>query len=235
MLMQLTNSRAFFEISDEDFPLVCKHKWGITIAGYIESTGTRELLHRFLFGLIKNDGKYVDHKDGNKANNKRDNLRLCTNRENVANSPKRSTNITGFKGVSVYTGRKNYRVTITHNGKHKHIGMYEDLISGARAYDKWALIIFGEFAHLNFPIDDPNHCMNDMQAYNRDFKETRHKRGTSIYRGVVKRNKRWNAICCDDNLGWFDSEIEAAQAYNIAAKEKFGDKAKLNEIPNDNS
>lgn len=63
------------------------------------------------------------------------------------------------------------------------------------------------------------------------------KRNKSGYKGVswAKQNKKWQASLCKNykptHLGFFDNKIDAAIAYNIAAKEYFGEFARLNEIP----
>lgn len=89
----------------------------------------------------------VDHIDGNGLNNKRDNLRLATHMQNMANQRIRSNNTTGYKGV---TKTKNkYRSRIGYNGKDIHIGIYDTPELAAIAYNNAACIYFGEFAQLN--------------------------------------------------------------------------------------
>jgi hypothetical protein len=63
------------------------------------------------------------------------------------------------------------------------------------------------------------------------------KNAASIYRGVsyAKSNKKWRAALTYKGvrhyLGQYDTEIEAAEAYNKAALRLIGDYALLNEIP----
>src|SRR6185312_2595633 len=103
------------------------------------------------------------------------NLRICNNRQNSGNSPKRATNKSGFKGVRWYGRFGKWLASITLNGKQQHIGYFDELETAARAYDKAALQVFGEFAMLNFPNED-----------NSDFEDGIERRGepSSRFRGV---------------------------------------------------
>jgi hypothetical protein len=62
--------------------------------------------------------------------------------------------------------------------------------------------------------------------------------GSSRYKGVFKAEcNKWRAVICVNGqrryLGWFDDEREAGLAYNAAARETFGEFAKLNDIPDE--
>lgn len=61
---------------------------------------------------------------------------------------------------------------------------------------------------------------------------SRHFPGTSKYKGVSKSDKKWRAMIRNDgrkiHLGYFETEIEAAKAYDVKAKTIFGDHATLN-------
>jgi len=96
----------------------------------------------------------VDHINGNRSDNTRDNLRLVTRSENCANLKKVLNNprITSkYKGVSFYKQKNMYRARITHLGKTIHLGYFYDEIEAAIEYDKNAINYFGENAKLNFP------------------------------------------------------------------------------------
>lgn len=108
-------------------------------------------LHRVIMGVT--DSKImVDHINGNPLDNRKCNLRLCTNAENCRNQKRKSTNIIGYKGVSKVTGLNLYQVRITLNGKTTQIGSsYKTPEEAAKAYDEAAIKYHGEFARLNFP------------------------------------------------------------------------------------
>jgi len=78
--------------------------------------------------------------------------------ETVYRPDKRKNNTTGFRGVgrNQWTNKNRpptirYCARIGHNGKYERIGYYETAEQAARAYDKKAVELWGEFAHLNFP------------------------------------------------------------------------------------
>lgn len=92
---------------------------------------------------------YVDHINHDGTDNRKKNLRLCTNAENQWNTQRQTNNISGYKGVGWYNPRKKWRVLIQINGKKKYIGIYDDKIEAAKAYNEAAIKYHGEFACLN--------------------------------------------------------------------------------------
>ena len=92
----------------------------------------------------------VDHIDRNPLNNRGSNLRLCTPRQNCFNQrPKRGTS--KYKGVYWHKKQKTWAAIIEMNSKSTHLGFFKSESDAAKAYDKIAEKIFGEFAYLNFP------------------------------------------------------------------------------------
>lgn len=93
----------------------------------------------------------IDHKDGNPLNNTRDNLRRASHIQNSSNRARQSNNSSGFKGVSWNSRRKKWLARIAADGKEIQIGQFADPAEAARAYDKKAKELHGQFARLNFP------------------------------------------------------------------------------------
>lgn len=117
--------------------------------------GETIFLHRAILGLKKGDSKEGDHVNHDTLDNRKSNLRILNRMQQQAN--RRQTNISK-KGASRYKGvrrsRNKWRAEIT--GKGIHIGCYEDEKDAARAYDKAAVEMYGEFALTNqeiFPED----------------------------------------------------------------------------------
>ena len=94
----------------------------------------------------------VDHINGNVLDNRKCNLRLCTRAENARNAKKPKSNTSGYIGVSK-SGKK-WQAQISLNGKTHYLGTFEDKIEAARARDRKAIELYGEFARLNFPREE---------------------------------------------------------------------------------
>lgn len=69
----------------------------------------------------------TDHINGNGLDNRRGNLRSTTVSGNNLNSKIRSDNKSGHKGIAWHKQRKKWRVYISDNGKHRHIGLFDTL------------------------------------------------------------------------------------------------------------
>ena len=86
----------------------------------------------------------VDHRNGDRADNRIDNLRRATNSQNGANVGPYKTNTSGFRGVSPANGR--WVASISKDGHQTHIGTFGTPEEAHRAYVAKAMELFGEFA-----------------------------------------------------------------------------------------
>ena len=93
--------------------------------------------------------KMIDHKNQIKTDNRFSNLREANSSKNKSNSPLKSTNSSGFKGVSWHKRESAWRAAIGINRKVIQIGHFDCPIEAAKAYDAAALRIHSEFAHTN--------------------------------------------------------------------------------------
>jgi hypothetical protein len=103
-----------------------------------------ELLHRVVTAAP--DGLVVDHINGDTTDNRRENLRVCTNAENLRNRRIHKNNKAGIKGV--YRDRNKFRAQISFERRQIHIGTFDTAEEAKSAYDKYALELHGEFARL---------------------------------------------------------------------------------------
>lgn len=80
-----------------------------------------------------------------------ENLQPAAREQNNINQGLRRDNSTGYKGVSFDSRRNKYAAGISFRGTNYHLGYFISPETAAKAYDKAAKRLFGEFAFLNFP------------------------------------------------------------------------------------
>jgi len=121
----------------------------ITADGYA-ATGEK-LLHRIIMNPPTN--MQIDHKNKNKLDNRRCNLRVCTHSENQMNRGKTKKNTTGYKGVNEdkRCKRKKYRARIAVDKKTYYLGNFEKPDDAGAAYKKAVKQRHGKFARVNDP------------------------------------------------------------------------------------
>jgi uncharacterized protein YkuJ len=98
--------------------------------GYIviEVNNVNIMAHRLVW-LYHNehlDG-YIDHIDGNRSNNRIENLRIATKAQNSWNRKNNFNNKTGVKGVRLRKDNNKFEVRICVNKKRYVLGSYDDL------------------------------------------------------------------------------------------------------------
>jgi len=110
----------------------------------------RYYIHRLIYlyhhGILP---QYIDHIDGNSANNKIENLRPATQSQNLGNSKQKNNNTSGYKGVCWDGQRKKWLARIQIHYQFIHIGRYNSPKEAAIAYNNAALHYFGKYAKLN--------------------------------------------------------------------------------------
>ena len=142
-------------IDEKDFQFLSQYRWWLTKDGYAytqKSDGgkrTTILMHRML--LEPGVSEEVDHKNLDKLDNRRQNLRLCTRSQNNANRPSANR----YKGVR--WSKNAWQSEIKKDREYIYLGRFKTAVMAARKYDEKALELFGEFAYTNFPREEYRH------------------------------------------------------------------------------
>lgn len=127
----------------------------ISTHGYYEVRidGKMQQVHRIMYQIhnlletIDSD-LIVDHIDGNRLNNSKNNLRLCTKSQNLCNRGMQSNNSAGYKGISFDKSRNKWQAGIGCNGKRIALGRYDSPELAYEAYCKKAKELHGDFCNI---------------------------------------------------------------------------------------
>lgn len=145
------------QVSDEDYEFLQQWNWCVTTTPTSllvrKSTNTSDLPIACL--ILQRRGisfkGLIDHKDRNSLNNQFENLRPATYSQNNANKGLQRNNTSGYKGVSYHKRSGKFRVMIAVQKHATYLGTFLNPEEAAKAYDRAAKRLFGEFAVLNFP------------------------------------------------------------------------------------
>lgn len=144
-------------VDEADYLWLMRIKWQAVAAsdgsGYYVRGDARDgrgtvKMHRFILGAKA--GKHGDHWNGCGIDNRRNNLRGGSERDNAANRKTRKDSSTGFKGAYP-NGWGRFKANIMTPTGRKYLGTRDTAEEAARLYDAEAKIVFGPFARLNFP------------------------------------------------------------------------------------
>jgi len=148
--IKLTNGMETF-VDDNDYEYLTQWNWYYSSHGYAyRKIGDKTIfLHREVLKPIM--GQYTDHINGNKLDNQKSNLRICTYQQNLCNNPKRKGSYTSpYKGVSWSQRWQTWRTYVYKDSKSIWIGNFDNPHHAALAYDLWTRDLHGEFANTNF-------------------------------------------------------------------------------------
>ena len=122
-----------------------------SIKGYrkLNVDGRFVFAHRVIWKMHHGDEPHqIDHVNGDRSDNRIDNLRAAVGGENNRAS-RRNSSVTGFKGVIRASRSSKFEARIKLNGRQRHLGTYQTELEAAKAYDEAAARLHGSFAITN--------------------------------------------------------------------------------------
>ncbi|MDP1570828.1 MAG: HNH endonuclease [Vicinamibacterales bacterium] len=135
-------------IDDEDYDRLRKYIWRTDPAGYVfRCAGGKIRMARQILKAPR--GIWIRWINGNKLDNRKENLRLYTRSQLTASSKMFRTNTTGYRGVYWLAPKKRWMVIVIHLRRRHFCGYFRDPHSAAEAYNRKALDLRGKFARLN--------------------------------------------------------------------------------------
>lgn len=149
----LNNGKGEVVVDNDSFKELSGKKWYL-VNGYAARpgkmvNGRREpivWMHRVIAETPK--GKETDHINGNRLDNRKENLRVCTATENRRNVGVKKNSLTGIKGVRLETRTGRFTTRIQIGSGRLHIGTFETAKEAAEAYNEAALKYHGEYAKI---------------------------------------------------------------------------------------
>ena len=146
----------FALVDDEDFERVNQLGWYVNKGGYVihNQHYTKDhkrvyfsiRLSRFIMSAPK--GMIVDHINHDLLDNRKENLRICTQSENLMNAKLRKDNSSGVRGIYWIKDKKKYRVEIQKRNKVLFRKYFKTLEEAIQARKKAEKTFFGEYAFI---------------------------------------------------------------------------------------
>ncbi|MFD2704209.1 HNH endonuclease [Salibacterium lacus] len=145
-------------VDDADYPYLSQFKWhycyGYALRydkDHYAKTGVSKniFMHRELVNTP--EGLKTDHINGDKLDNRKENLRICNSAQNAANklTTKHKSTSSKYRGVMLPKGRRKWESYIYSKRKRTRLGFFETEEEAALSYNLAAKKIFGDFANFN--------------------------------------------------------------------------------------
>lgn len=135
-VINLTRNK-FALVDDDSYAVLSKHKWSFHHNGYAVRGKPQVSMHRVVMGAQK--GRQLDHINGDKLDNRKENLRFCTTRQNQYNT-------THLDGVHWRASRKAWIVRMNVKGKKKFIGYFKKYEQAVKARQEASKLYHGAFS-----------------------------------------------------------------------------------------
>ena len=151
----IKHPNTFTLVDNENYEYLSQWKWKVDDNGYVSRRkminykSTKTYMHRTIMDCPK--GMCIDHINFNPSDNRKSNLRVCTNSENnIHKSKHNNKNTSKYKGVhKIPNPSKPWKAQIKFKYKGIHLGNFKTKEGAAKMYNCAASILFGQFAYLN--------------------------------------------------------------------------------------
>lgn len=122
-------------------------RWNNNTKSFYAVAWSNVRMHRLILGC--QPGERGDHENRNTLDNRKNNLRKCTESQNSANRIRHKAGKSGFRGV--YPSGTKWQAYVGYKGKLIYLGIFDIREDAAKARDEATIELHGEFAVLNFP------------------------------------------------------------------------------------
>ena len=133
----------FTIVDDEDYEMLSQFAWHCN-NGY-----ARTVIYLHNLVVEPEEGKFIDHKNLDRLDNRKENLRLCDRSQSQTNRSLQFNNTSGFRGVTKTRNGKKWRASVRKNNKKVYLGVFNSKEEAAKAYNKEAERLHEDFARLN--------------------------------------------------------------------------------------
>lgn len=214
-------------INTDDLEEIGKHQWMFSNEGASRNATKDERktmgvcriwMHRQIMGHPA--GLEVDHANGDRLDNSRDNLRVASHNQNVCNMLSNSTSYSGMRGVEKIPNKKkpSWCAKIQFQGKREYLGSFQSAEEACAVYVKRGRELHGEF----FVLDRPP--LKDHSLIPIATRTSRANQSSSGFRGVYPRKDgSWQAVVRHQGkniyLSRFDEPVLASLAVEAKIKE----------------
>ena len=173
-----------FLIDTEDLPKIKYHKWRFSHQHVVTGCGAghiRECSHVILQIPKEKDDTIVDHINGDAFDNRKQNLRICSQQENLLNKSSMITDTSGFIGISFESQRNKYSAEIRKGYVRCHLGRFDTLKEAVYARYLAEGMVFQDF------YIEQEHLRKF--TFIRDLEENRKKQILCIVRKKLEKNQ----------------------------------------------
>lgn len=197
-----------------------RHVWYVATDRIKDGRAKRTYLHQFIMNAPPKSE--VDHINNNGLDNRRQNLRIVSHQQNLANQKLSEANTSGYKGVTLDRRTKKDGTPLTpawmaqtkYNGKRIYLGKFSSPEAAARAYDRKMLELHGEHAKTNESLgllspDDGQPLIQNMHlGGQRSGKSPRQRHKQTIDRAVGNSGQRY---IYPNRKGWMVRLVQAGE------------------------